>query len=149
MGVSFREGSQMSTAGTIVVKAEHTVEGTRALRWAVEEAARTGAAVLLVCAFDRSQRADLALERDLDVARREARYRTQSWVVDAVADLEPAAPVVVSTPDATVEQALLAAARGADLVVLPGDDDRLAAVLLDACECPVRVVTEEQLAASG
>ena len=89
----------MATMERIVVGGDHTPSATSALRWAVQEAAVTGAAVVVVHAFDRSDRADLLLEKDLARARRDARYRTQSWVVEVLSDLHVEVPVIVSTPD--------------------------------------------------
>jgi hypothetical protein len=96
----------MSSTGRIVVGGDYTPAATAALRWAVAQAAVTSASVVVVHAFDVEGRADSTLERDLDRARRDARYRTQSWVVEVLADLDAQVPVIVSTPDGSVEEAL-------------------------------------------
>lgn len=58
----------MTTMKRIVVGGDHTPAASAALRWAVGEAAETGACVAVVHAFDATRRADLALERDLAAA---------------------------------------------------------------------------------
>ena len=125
----------------IVVRGDHTPEAAAALRWAVAEAEQRGVDVTVVQPFDRSVRADLALDRDLERERRDARFRAQSWVVAAVAALDTEVCVTVSTPDAPVFEALLAAARDAALVVLPETDQAWADRLTAACRCPVVAVT--------
>lgn len=129
----------------IVVGGDTTPSASAALRWAVEEAARHHhTSVLVVHAFDLEGRADLALERDLDRCRRDARYRTQSWVVEVLGDSEVPVPVIVQTPDASVEDALVAAAANASMVVIgePQNGRRhdLAAKLSERCACPVVTV---------
>lgn len=129
----------------IVVGGDTTPSATAALRWAVAEAARHGqTSVLVVHAFDIEGRADLALERDLDRCRRDARYRTQSWVVEVLGDSDVEVPVMVQTPDAPVEEALVAAAATASMVVIgePQNGRRhdLAARLSERCACPVVTV---------
>lgn len=140
----------MATMERIVVGGDHTPSATAALRWAVLKAAATGACVLVVHAFDVDGRADLALERDLDRARRDARYRTQSWVVEVLADIEVQVPVIVSTPDGSVEQSLTNASRNAQMVVVgePQNGRRrdLATHLARACACPVMTVAPNQAA---
>lgn len=139
----------MATMERIVVGGDHTPAGTAALRWAVDEAAHTGACVVVVHAFDVQGRADLALERDLDRARRDARYRTQSWVVEVLGDLDTSVPVIVSTPEGSIEQALAAAARGAQMVVIGQPQDgrhrNLAAALSRTCSSPVMTVALDQV----
>ncbi len=130
------------TRGRIVVLGEHTPAGTRALRWAVDEAGRHAGAVVVVRPFDRQARRDLALEPDLERARRDSRYRTQSWVIEAVGDLDSAVPVSVVTPDGATDAALAAAAQSAELVVIAesGEEaERLAARLRPLVPCPVQV----------
>lgn len=142
-----REEAEMATMERIVVGGDHTPSATAALRWAVREAGRTGAGVCVVHAFDLEGRADLALERDLDRARRDARYRTQAWVVEVLRDLDTSVPVVVSTPDGTVEHALAEASRGAQMLVI-GEPQRgrrhaLGTDLRRLCHCPVVTVAAE------
>lgn len=129
----------------IVVGGDTTPSATAALRWAVEEAARLHhSSVLVVHAFDVAGRADLALERDLDRSRRDARYRTQSWVVEVLGDSGIEVPVLVQTPDASVEDALVAASQKASMVVIGepqnGHRQDLAARLSARCACPVVTV---------
>jgi nucleotide-binding universal stress UspA family protein len=128
----------------IVVGGDTTPSATAALRWAVEEAARHHSSVLVVHAFDLGGRADLALERDLDRSRRDSRYRTQSWVVEVLGDSGIEVPVMVQTPDASVEDALVAASERASLVVIgePQNGRRLdlAERLSRRCSCPVVTV---------
>ncbi|MGH3363522.1 MAG: universal stress protein [Nocardioidaceae bacterium] len=128
----------------IVVGGDTTPSATAALRWAVEEAARRHTSVLVVHAFDVEGRADLALERDLDRSRRDARYRTQSWVVEVLGDSEISVPVMVQTPDGPVEDALVRASVNAALVVIGepqnGRRRELAARLSARCACPVVTV---------
>lgn len=129
----------------IVVGGDTTPSATAALRWAVQEAARKRhTSVLVVHAFDVEGRADLALERDLDRCRRDARYRTQSWVVEVLADADVEVPVLVQTPDASVEDALAAAAATASMVVVgepqSGHRRDLAARLSQRVVCPVVTV---------
>jgi hypothetical protein len=131
----------------IVVRGDHTPEAAAALRWAVAEAEHRGMDVTVVQPFDRSARADLALDRDLERARRDARFRAQSWVVAVVAELDTEVPVTVSTPDAPAFEALVDAAQDAALVVLPETDQRLADRLTAACRCPVVAVTASAPAA--
>ena len=134
----------MATMERIVVGGDHTPAATAALKWAVVEAAQSGACIAVVHAFDVEGRADLALERDLDRARRDARYRTQSWVVEVLGDLDTSVPVIVSTPDGSAEQSLMTAARGAQMVVIGqphgGRHRDLATALARSCECPVMTV---------
>ena len=54
------------------------------------------------------------MERDLDRARKDARYRTQSWVVEVLGDSVVSVPVTVRTPDASVEDALPSVDAGAE-----------------------------------
>ena len=129
----------------IVVGGDTTPSATAALRWAVQEAGRSaGCSVLVVHAFDVEGRADLALERDLDRSRREARYRTQSWVVEVLGDTDVPVPVMVQTPDGSVEDALVAASADAVMVVVgePQNGHRrdLSARLSQRCTCPVVTV---------
>jgi hypothetical protein len=141
----------MATMERIVVGGDHTPSATAALRWAVHKAGETGACVVVVHAFDVAGRADLALERDLERARRDARYRTQAWVVEVLADMDTSVPVVVSTPDGSVERALAEAGRDAQMVVIgapPSAQRRhLPAALKRACHCPVFTVSAGQAAA--
>jgi len=135
----------MASRERIVVGGDTTPSASAALRWAVAEAARKShSSVLVVHAFDVEGRADLALERDLDRCRRDARYRTQSWVVEVLADSDVDVPVLVQTPDASVEDALVAAAATASMVVI-GDPQNgrrrdLAARLSQRLACPVVTV---------
>lgn len=134
----------MHDSGRIVVGGDTTPAGSAALLHAVELARRVGCTLLVVHAFDVAGRADLAVERDLERARRDARYRTQSWVVEILGDSTSSVPVMVQTPDGRVEDALVAASRGARLVVVgePQDDGHraLAAALAARCACPVVTV---------
>lgn len=135
----------MTTRRRIVVGGDTTPSATAALRWAVEEASRHAAcAVVVVHAFDLEGRADLALERDLDRARRDARYRTQSWVVEVLGDSPTNVPVLVQTPDGSVEDALVEAGAGANMVVLGvpqnGRRQGLAGHLSELLTCPVVTV---------
>lgn len=147
------EGNGMATMERIVLGGDYTPAGTAALRWAVDVAAKTGSCVAVVHAFDVAGRADLALERDLGRARRDARYRTQSWVVEVIGDLDTSVPVTVSTPDCSVEQSLMAASRGAQMVVIGRPQDgrhrNLAATLSRTCSCPVMTVGLDQVAATA
>ena len=142
----------MSTMERIVVGGDHTPSATAALRWAVGEAARTGACIAVVHAFDLAGRADLAREPGLARARGEARYCIQSWVVEVIGDLNTSVPVIVSTTDASVARALVTASRGAVLVAIGrphnGRNRDLAAILERACECPVVTVTSDDLVAA-
>lgn len=128
----------------IVVLGEHTPAATEAVRWAMRTAAGTGADVVVVRPFDPAARADLALEGDLERARRDARYRAQAWLVEAVAELDVSARVSLSTPEGPVAQALAAAAQGADLTVIGTDDpacSELATYVRKTSGCPVRLVS--------
>ncbi len=140
----------MGTMRRIIVGGDYTPSATAALRWAVREAEETGACVVVIHAFDVTGRADLALERDLERARRDARYRTQSWVVEVLGDMRTSVPVLVSTPDGPVEEVLVAAARDAELVVIGtpqhGRREHLPARLAERCGCPVRTVSPEHAA---
>lgn len=140
------------TRDWIVVGGDTTPSATAALRWAVAEAARTpGTGVLVVHAFDLAGRADLAVERDVDRCRRDARYRTQSWVIETLRSMDVDVPVMVQTPDAAVEEALATAAGRACLVVVgePQNGRRrdLAAMLSRRCSCPVVTVCADQTTA--
>jgi hypothetical protein len=133
----------------IVVGGDTTPTATAALRWAVAEAAgRQGCGVLVVHAFDVAGRADLRLERDIGRCRRDARYRTQSWVVEVLSDTAVEVPVMVQTPDASVEDALAAAAGRACMVVIgePQNGRRrdLGAHLARRCACPVVTIGTDQ-----
>lgn len=135
----------MTSRRRIVVGGDTTPSATAALRWAVQEAGRSaGCSVLVVHAFDVEGRADLALERDLDRSRRDARYRTQSWVVEVLGDTDVPVPVMVQTPDGSVEDALVAASADAVMVVVgePQNGRRrdLSARLSQRCTCPVVTV---------
>lgn len=138
------------TRGRVVVFGDHTPAAAQALRWAVLEAGRRDASVVVVRPFDLQARKDLSLETDLDRARRDSRYRTQSWVIEAVADLATSVPVAVSTPDGSAAQALVTAARGAELVVIGADGARaqqLADAIRPLCGCPVQIGVKEPTAA--
>jgi nucleotide-binding universal stress UspA family protein len=141
----------MATMERIVVGGDHTPSASAALRWALRKAEETGACVVVVHAFDVTGRADLALERDLDRARRDARYRTQSWVVEVLGDLDTSVPVVVSTPDGPVDRVLAEAGRTARMVVVGtpqhGRRADLPAVLARTCPCPVVMVNADNAAA--
>jgi hypothetical protein len=134
----------MATMERIVVGGANTPSAAAALRWAIDKATETGACVVVVHAFDLGGRADLALERDLERARKDARYRTQSWVIGVLRDLQTSVPVLVSTPDGPVEDALVTAAHEALMVVIGqphrGRNEHLASVLTRACACPVVTV---------
>ncbi len=135
----------MTKRRRIVVGGDTTPSATAALRWAVGEAAHNDdCSVLVVHAFDLEGRADLALERDLDRSRRDARYRTQSWVVEVLGDADVSVPVMVQTPDGSVEDALVAASDDALMVVVgePQNGRRrdLSARLSQRCKCPVVTV---------
>ena len=140
----------------IVVGGDTTPGASAALRWAVRESALhdTGC-VVVVHAFDVAgtgpgqdgapeheggRRSDD--ERDLARARREARYRTQSWVVQVLRDLHASVPVVVRTPDGSVEDALASASRTAAMVVVgePRQRPDLVERLCLRCSCPVVTV---------
>ena len=99
----------------------------------------TGVAVVVVHAFDRTDRADLLLEKDLTRARRNARYRTQSWVVEVLSDLHVEVPVIVSTPDGTVEDTLAEAAQHARMVVVGAAEGRRYRDLATALAARVRL----------
>jgi nucleotide-binding universal stress UspA family protein len=138
------------TSGRVVVFGDHTPAAALALRWAVLEATRRDASVVVVRPFALEARADLALETDLERARRDSRYRTQSWVIEAVADLATSVSVAVSTPDGSAAQVLVAAAKDADLVVIGADGVRaqqLADAIRPLCGCPVQVGAKEPTAA--
>ena len=138
------------TSGRVVVFGDHTPAAALALRWAVLEAIRRHASVVVIRPFDLEARADLALETDLERARRDSRYRTQSWVIEAVADLATSVSVAVSTPDGSAAQVLVAAAKDADLVVIGADGVRaqqLADAIRPLCGCPVQVGAKEPTAA--
>jgi hypothetical protein len=138
----------MTALERVVVWGEHTPSATAAVRWAVTEAEQAGAAVVVVRPFDVAARADLGLERDLERARRDSRFRAQSWVVEAAADLSTSVPVVVSTPDGSAYDALAAAARDARMLVIgdhEGNHRDLAERLARACTCPVVMVTRDQV----
>ena len=135
----------MSGTSRIVVGGDTTPAAGAALLFAVEEASRAeGCSVVVVHAFDTAGRADLALERDLGRARRDARYRTQSWVVEVLGDSNVSVPVMVHTPDASVEDALADAALSARMVVVGepqnGRRRELSATLRERCSCPVVTV---------
>lgn len=135
----------MTIRRRIVVGGDTTPTATAALRWAVDEAAHDGdCSVLVVHAFDVQGRADLALDRDLERSRREARYRTQSWVVEVLGDSEVSVPVLVQTPDGSVEDALVAASEDAVMVVVGepqhGRRRALSHHLAERCACPVVTV---------
>ncbi|HET6699844.1 MAG TPA: universal stress protein [Nocardioidaceae bacterium] len=131
----------MTTMQRIIVGGDHTPAASAALRWAVAQAAGSGAYVCVVHAFDVAGRADLALERDLDRARRDSRYRTQSWVVEVLGETAGSVPVTVSTPDGSVVGALVAAAHDASMVVIgrprSRHNRRLAERVARSCACPV------------
>ncbi len=129
------------TRGRIVVLGDHTPAATEALRWAVDEAHHRGLTVHVVRPFDHGRRADLALETDLGRARLDSRYRTQSWVIEAVGDLDTGVPVTVATPDCSAADALVDAAEGAALVVLGADTgaEALAAQVRARSRCAVQV----------
>lgn len=146
---------QVVTGGAparIVVGGDYTPAGTAALRWAVAEAERTGCSVTVVHAFDPEERADLILERQLDPeltqARRDARYRTYSWVVEALADTGTPVSVLVATPEGPVVEVLAAQAGQASLLVLGEPSGALHRglpdVLARACACPVVTVAEDR-----
>jgi len=140
----------MTAMERIVVGGGRTPASTAALRWAVDEAARIGASLVVVHAFDVANRADLSIERDLDRARRDARYRTQSWVIEVISGMGKQVPVLVSTPDASAEQALSAAGKRATLVVIGqptnGRGRELQEALEQSCSCPVVTVEPDRVA---
>lgn len=132
----------------IVVGGDRTPIGTAALCWAAREAAsRPGTSVVVVHAFDVEGRADLALERDLERCRRDARYRTQSWVIEVLRRLDLEVPVLVQTPEASVEDALAAASARAMMLVIgepqSGRRQELVSDLAARCACPVVIIDAE------
>lgn len=135
----------MGTMERIVVGGDHTPGATAALRWAALEAAQTGAAVVVVHAVDDDPEADLYTQHH---NRREARYRTQAWVMQTLGDATAKVPVAVSTPDGPIEKALSNAAANAKMVVLGqarhGRGKRLADQLAAVCGCPVLTVGRDR-----
>jgi nucleotide-binding universal stress UspA family protein len=136
----------------IVVGGNHIPAGTAALRWAVGEAERTGSSVTVVHVFDPAERLDLLLERqadpDLGKVRRDARYRTYAWVVEALADAGTTVPVLVATPQGPVWEMLAAHAVGADLLGIGEPAGALHRGLPDllagSCACPVVTVADDR-----
>jgi hypothetical protein len=128
----------------IVVGGDYTPAATAALRWAVAEAALTGACVVVVHAFDPHQLPEKGRALVLDRARRDDRYRTQSWVVEVLADMRASVPVVVSTPESPVEDALVDAGQRAQMIVIGRPRARqhggLAQHLAKRLPCPVLTV---------
>lgn len=129
----------------IVVGAGRTPEGAAALKYAAE-AVRDGETYLhVVHAVDGRERADLAMEPDLAMARRASRDRIQAWALDVVKDhLGPDASVLVSTLDGPLMETLADEARGAQKIVigLPTDPRHvdLLEQLVSRCTCPIVVV---------
>jgi len=138
-------------APRVVVGGDYTPAGTAALLWAVAEAERTGSSVTVVHAFDATERADLLLDSRVDPhlsqARRDARYRTYSWVVEALAETGTSVSVLVATPAGPVGDVLAQHAQGASLLVLgepSGTRHRgLPDLLSHACVCPVVTVSAD------
>lgn len=139
----------MAARERIVVGYDHSPAGIAALRWAMRIAKDHDATVVVVHAFDRSDRADLDIKRDLDRARRDARYRTQARVLEVVGNSENRAPVRVSTPDGPVADVLRSAAPGALMVVIGRPQSErhrdLPSTLKDSCPCPIVAVDEQSV----
>lgn len=144
-------GGEAPHRARIVVGGDYTPAGTAALLWAVAEAERTGSSVTVVHAFDAAERADLLLERRVDPhltqARRDARYRTYSWVVEALAETGTSASVLVATPAGPVGDVLAEHAQDASLLVLGEPSGArhggLPELLSRACACPVVTVSAD------
>lgn len=129
----------------IVVGAGRTPEGAAALRYAARAVEGGESYLHVVHVVDLKERADLAFEPDLVVARRSSRDRIQAWVLDVIREhLDPDASLLVSTLDGPILKTLAEESRGAGMVVigLPTDSRhaRLVAELESRCACPVIVV---------
>lgn len=143
----------MATTEWIVVGWDYTPCGMAALRWGITRAAEAGASVLVVHAFDVSTREDLAMERDLDGARRDSRCRAHEWIVDLVAGMDTTVPVRVSTAEGPVADVLVAAARDARMVVIGTPQSErhrdLRAKLEQGCKCPVVSIDADDVAVAS
>jgi nucleotide-binding universal stress UspA family protein len=130
----------------IVVGVDGSPAAAAALRWAATEALRTGADLLAVHAWVPGRGPAAVHEPDLVTERSAIRQRTVAWVLDALdpvpGDLRVRAEVRVGRPVAV----LLAASRGADLLVIGYDDGRAerprqtARRCLETAPCEVAVI---------
>lgn len=73
----------------IVVGLNHSPAAREALRWAVGEANRLRADVTVVHAVDVTERADLAMERDIAAEARQCSGRVQQWAAESVTAMPP------------------------------------------------------------
>ncbi len=142
----------MASSHRIVVGGEESAAGIAALRWAVTEAERTEAHVVVLSTFEEQSEPQASFESDpeLDRRRRDARYRTQAWVVEVLSDVASKVPVLVSTTEGRMELALAGAGSRADLVVFghdPSGEHLLQTEVLSRfCPCPVVRVDPRQVA---
>lgn len=111
-----------TTSGrTVLVGVDNTPAARAALRWAARHAARTGATVRAVYAFNLPHTAAARLEHDLVEARAAAQGRAHAWVADGLAGIATSVPVIVEVHDGDAATVLSRAARRADVLVV-GDN---------------------------
>jgi nucleotide-binding universal stress UspA family protein len=137
--------------GKIVVGVDGSVLGARALRWAVDQARRTGAEVEALLAWHLPASFILnPTSRDEDYADRHQREldKAVSEAVGEVTDVTVHRRLVEHRPAA----ALVAAAKDADLLVIAARGERVipgvqlgsvARFCVDHASCPVLVFREE------
>ena len=92
----------------IVVGLNHSPAAREALRWAVGEANRLRADVTVVHAVDVTERADLAMERDIAAEARQCSGRVLQWTAESVTAMPPNGRTRFVTPVTSVIGALTA-----------------------------------------
>ncbi|WP_460529111.1 universal stress protein [Flindersiella endophytica] len=106
----------MTTLPYIVVGVDHTPSSTAAVRWAADEARRTGARLRAIHVWACSA---TARHRQLaGVEREEVQENATRWIVDAVAHTGLDVEITVEVLDGDPGPTLVSAADGANLLVL-------------------------------
>ncbi len=130
----------------IVVGVNHTPAAEAALRWALAKAESTGCSVTALHVFDEAERADLAMEIDLEHEEIEAHRRAQARIQRIVSESGADIPVTFTCTHGNVAAELARAAMSGTALVLgqPQRDHHqwLVRDLAVGAPCPVITVTE-------
>lgn len=136
----------MTERDRIVVGVNNSAAAESALRWALGQARHTGATVAAVYVFDVRSRADLALERDVELERLESERRAQARVSALASEEGEGIHVTFAGLTDDVESALLASSEQASMLVVgrpqTSQHARLVETLAAQCRCPLVVVSE-------
>jgi nucleotide-binding universal stress UspA family protein len=145
-------GKEVQDHRRIAVAVTSSASAIAALRWALRRASHKDARVEVVHVFDESDRADLAIERDMAQAAREASQLTLERTVAELADVDNDVVVRIVSKHGSLLIELTKMAADADLLVvgLPQGDAHqgLPKALASSCNCPVVTVSAEGEAVS-